>query len=241
MLNSLSQTLSQARPSPGVPDIYQGTELWDFSLVDPDNRRPVDYGARDALLRDLEVRMASSDSERATEVRALLNSMTDGRAKLFVLWRALDVRCRHERLFREGDYVALTPVGTFSDHLCAFARRLEDEAVIAIVPRLYARLLGDRDELPIGEQIWADTAIGLGPLGSSDAPLVNEFTGEHYRPKQSEGVPVIRVGEALSNFPVALFTMRTVVGNRAHAPSQPTVKEEDRTELMQAPGDGPDV
>ena len=223
MLNSLSQTLLKLA-SPGVPDTYQGTELWDFSLVDPDNRRPVDYGARDALLRDLEVRMSRSGSERAAEVRALLNSMTDGRAKLFVLWRTLEVRRRHERLFMDGDYLALTPAGALADHLCVFARRLEDGAALVIVPRLYARLLGDRDELPIGNQVWGDTTIGLGALGSLGSPLINEFTGEEYRPQENGGATNMLAGEALRDFPVALFTVRTTGVSREPAQSQPVVK-----------------
>jgi (1->4)-alpha-D-glucan 1-alpha-D-glucosylmutase len=206
MFNSLSQTVAKLA-APGVPDIYQGTELWDFSLVDPDNRRPVDYGARDALLRDLEVRMMRDASERAAHVRALLNSMTDGRAKLYVVWRMLDVRRRFERLFREGEYLPLMTSGESSEHLCAFARRLGDQAVVVVFPRLFARLLGEREELPIGAPIWGDTEIRLGPLGGV-SPLLNEFTGEQCAARQAEGATSVYAAEVLGSFPVAVLTLR---------------------------------
>ncbi|MGB7991873.1 MAG: malto-oligosyltrehalose synthase [Candidatus Methylophosphatis roskildensis] len=221
MFNSLSQTLVKLA-SPGVPDIYQGNELFDLSLVDPDNRRPVDYGMRDALLRDLEVRMQRGAGDCAAEARVLLDSIADGRAKLYVTWRALEVRRRHERLFRDGDYLALAPAGQFSDHLCAFARRLGDEAVVVVAPRLYSRLLGERDVPPIGEQVWGDTEIGLGPLGLVAGSLYNEFSGEEVRLHQSNGTPSLSARQALSNFPVALLTLLTPVSNRAPAQTRPT-------------------
>lgn len=225
MFNSLSQTLVKL-VSPGVPDIYQGNELFDFSLVDPDNRRPVDYGMRDALLRDLEVRMQRGKGDCAADARVLLNSVADGRAKLYVTWRVLEVRRRHEGLFREGEYLALTPAGQFSDHLCAFARRLGDEAVVVIAPRLYSRLLGERDEPPVGGQIWGDTEIGLGPLGFVAGSLYNEFTGEELHPQQNDSAPSLSAREALSNFPVALLTLRTTVPNRPPSPTRSAVKGE---------------
>ncbi len=163
MLNSLSQTLVKLA-SPGVPDIYQGNELWDFSLVDPDNRRRVDYGTRDALLRDLEVRLSPAAPDHGAELRGLLDAMTDGRVKLYLMWRTLQVRRRMERLFREGDYLPLTPAGAAAEHVFAFARRLEDEAIIVVVPRLCARLLGEGGGMPTGD-VWGDTELRCAALG----------------------------------------------------------------------------
>jgi len=222
MLNSLSQTLVKLA-SPGVPDTYQGNELWDFSLVDPDNRRRVDYGTRDALLRDLEVRLSPGAPDHGTELRELLDAMTDGRVKLYLMWRTLQVRRRMELLFREGDYLPLTPSGAAAEHVFAFARRLEDEAIIVVVPRLCARLLGEGGGMPTGD-VWGDTELRCAALGGPDGPLRNELTGEALGSPGGAASP-LRVADVLRSFPVALLSLRLARGQRPGQSMQTTDKE----------------
>src|SRR5438132_7021093 len=112
-INALSQVVLKAT-SPGVPDFYQGSELWDFSLVDPDNRRPVDYARRSALLRRV----------KSAKTSTLLREWQDGRVKLFTTWKLLELRARHVDLFRDGGYEPLEA----GPNVCAFVRRQGDEA-----------------------------------------------------------------------------------------------------------------
>jgi (1->4)-alpha-D-glucan 1-alpha-D-glucosylmutase len=162
MLNSLSQTLLKLA-SPGVPDIYQGCERWNLSLVDPDNRRPVDHAANRESLRAMQSAV-TDESEIAALVHDLLVHTYDGRIKQFVTWRALALRCEREALFRDGIYIPLAIAGTHADHLCAFARVLDDDCVIAIAPRLACTLTRGEPVLPIGADVWGDTRVALAKL-----------------------------------------------------------------------------
>jgi len=147
--NSLSQTLLRLT-LPGVPDLYQGTEFWDFSLVDPDNRRPVDFKTRAHALSENE------------DLPALLDNWRDGRVKQAMIARMLRFRQRHPRLFLEGSYEPLAVSGEKARHVIAFARRFEDEALVVIVPRLTA---------PLGSAtgaVWQDTRIDAPRMGASD-------------------------------------------------------------------------
>src|SRR4029077_17643962 len=138
---------------PGVPDIYQGNEIWDFSLVDPDNRRAVDYRCRRALLGELQYAAAAP--------RAAAERMEDGRCKLLLTWKTLQLRRAHPQLFRDGDYRRLRVRGGQAQHLCAFARRLRQRFVVALAPRLYPRPLRDEGGLPLGDGVWGETLIEL--------------------------------------------------------------------------------
>jgi len=129
VLNSLAQTLLKIA-SPGIPDFYQGSELWDFSLVDPDNRRPVDFERRRRLLGELK-------APGVDTVRELLAAPADGRIKMYVTRHALHCRKEMKALFQEGDYVPLNDQGPQRLNLCAFARRRGDQAVIAAVGRRF--------------------------------------------------------------------------------------------------------
>ena len=120
--------------APGVPDFYQGTELWDFSLVDPDNRRPVDYRKREAMLDALTASVAAAGDRLPSLTRELVEQKEDGRIKLFVIWKALQCRRAHAQVFADGEYVPLEPAGSRADNLFAFARRLRSEYVITAVP-----------------------------------------------------------------------------------------------------------
>jgi (1->4)-alpha-D-glucan 1-alpha-D-glucosylmutase len=156
-LNSLSQTLLRIT-APGIPDTYQGTELWSFTLVDPDNRAPVDYEERHRLLDELGGPMDAAD---AHHVRALLESWEDGRIKLF--FTVLALRCRSDRpdIFDHGDCVGLPARGSRSDNVFAFARTLDGDACITVVPR-WTTQLTHVGSFPTPES-WGDTAISLPP------------------------------------------------------------------------------
>ena len=155
-LNGLSMAAVKLA-SPGVPDIYQGNETWDFSLVDPDNRRRVDYARREAMLAELEGLGAPLEAALA----AMLASLEDGRAKLYVLWRMLQLRREREVLFRDGGYTAIRATGDLGRHLIAFGRRNEGESAIAVAPRLVATLGIRPRSVPCGAGVWADTRLDL--------------------------------------------------------------------------------
>jgi malto-oligosyltrehalose synthase len=207
LLNSLSQTLCKLT-APGVPDIYQGNELWDFSLVDPDNRRPVDYAQRRLAQGQLE------RSGRELAPRALLESIEDGRCKLLLTWRALQLRCEQPLLFSHGEYRRLRVHGTRASYVCAFARCHAEQAVIVIAPRLYRRLLGDHTQLPLGGAVWQDTLIELPRAQCRAAALRNVLAGSDVRLIQQGEITGVLLAEALADFPVALLA-----GGDGNAPS----------------------
>jgi (1->4)-alpha-D-glucan 1-alpha-D-glucosylmutase len=200
MVNSLAQTLLKIT-APGVPDFYQGTELWDFSLVDPDNRRPVDFSARVAFLNGLQERIAEGDL--AVLARELVTHWADGRVKLYTIHRALHCRRRLAELFRAGDYVPLLTGGAAADRVLAFARRRATDAVLTVVPRLTAGLTNGGARLPLGPDVWQDTWVEV-PREFSAAAYGNLFTGA------TVDVPAgdhrrLRVGDLLADFPIALL------------------------------------
>jgi (1->4)-alpha-D-glucan 1-alpha-D-glucosylmutase len=188
--NSLSQLVIKIA-APGVPDFYQGTELWDLSLVDPDNRRPVDYERRAALMREMP---QAPDAETA---RALLAARADGRVKFFTMTRALAVRAGMRDVFERGEYVRLDTAGSQRDSVFAFARALADgQAAVACVPRL----TGARPSPPLGEACWHDTAVQLPPtLGPR---WKNAFTGSTLETSGS----ALPAAQLFEDFPVALLT-----------------------------------
>jgi (1->4)-alpha-D-glucan 1-alpha-D-glucosylmutase len=173
MVNSLAQTLVKIT-APGVPDFYQGTELWDFSLVDPDNRRPVDFASRAALLAGLRERIAAGGL--AELARELVEHWADGRIKLYTIHRALSHRRQARELYLEGDYVVLPTGGSRGRHLCAYARRWNGQAALTVVPLLTAGLTDHGAHLPLGPEVWGDTWVAL-PAPLSEGPYVNLFTG----------------------------------------------------------------
>ena len=199
LLNSLSQTLCRLT-APGVADTYQGNELWDFSLVDPDNRRPVDYQRRRQLLAELEHRVGSASP------RELLESMEDGRCKLLLTWKALQLRREQPELFSGGDYRRLRVHGTRAHHVCAFARRCARQSLIVIAPRLYRRLLEDPARLPLGSAVWENTLIELPRDERRRQRLRNVLDGATLQPVRQEETTGILVAQALAEFPVALLT-----------------------------------
>jgi (1->4)-alpha-D-glucan 1-alpha-D-glucosylmutase len=185
-LNGLAQTLLKLT-APGVPDTYQGCELWDLSLVDPDNRCPVDFGLRRTMLA------------QEADPAELLASWQDGRIKQHVVTRALALRRTTPALFA-GDYAPLQTSGQYAERLVAFARRAADATLIVIVPRLVAPLLNDVEIPAPPAAAWGDTRIALPDLPGGF--LHNVLTGNTIEPAPDG----LAVAEALADLPVALLT-----------------------------------
>lgn len=204
MVNSLAQTLIKIT-APGVPDFYQGTEVWDFSLVDPDNRRPVDFALRATLLAGFRERIAAGDPPNLA--RDLVDHWPDGRIKLYTIHRALTCRRAAPDLFRRGAYVPLRAGGSCKDHLCAFAREVDGRIFLTLVPRLSARLTDNGARLPLGQETWGDTWLAL-PWPRVPEGYRNHFTGTKVKAALSDSGPSLRVGEVLAEFPVALLEAR---------------------------------
>ncbi|HKY05745.1 MAG TPA: malto-oligosyltrehalose synthase, partial [Blastocatellia bacterium] len=199
-LNSLSQALLKIT-SPGVPDFYQGTELWDLNLVDPDNRRAVDFSRREAFLREIRERERDGVLPLIDE---LLANREDGRVKLFLIYRALNARKQNKRLFDEGEYIALKARGSRKDHLVAFARRSEGRWAVVVAPRLMTRLVKP-ESLPLGKHVWGNTVIEL-PEAAPSA-WRNVFTDAVI-----EGEKTLAAADVFSRFPCALLIGESPAG-----------------------------
>lgn len=198
MFNSCSQTLLKIA-SPGVPDIYQGTELWDFSLVDPDNRRPVDFAWRQGALQDIQQRSKSNILELIAD---LVEYIKDGRIKLFLIARSLAARNANLELFQQGSYIPLDVLGEHQDRIVAFARHTRQQTAIAIVPRFLTHLV-EPGILPLGEKIWEDTRIII-PQGLRSA-WKDAITDAEIPESDT-----IYIGQALAHFPVALLLSQEI-------------------------------
>lgn len=196
--NSLSQVLLKIA-SPGLPDFYQGEELWDFSLVDPDNRRPVDFALRGRLLDDLD--HLDHESHDAL-LENLVANWPDGRIKLYLIWKALNFRRDRRDLFELGEYLPLETYGKQKESLFAFARRrLEGEWVLAAVPRMLSRVV-DFGQAPLGRDVWGAASIQL----PAEAPNQwrDAITGQELRSGNRSGLSTLRAADLFRNFPVAL-------------------------------------
>jgi (1->4)-alpha-D-glucan 1-alpha-D-glucosylmutase len=196
-VNSLAQTLIRCA-APGVPDTYQGTEAWDFSLVDPDNRRPVDFGARRTMLKDLTERAAGGPQALGWLARELAGNLADPRAKLFVVARALGCRRELPNVFGKGGYVPVEAAGEKAAHVFAFLRHHGTTAALVVAPRLPAGLVPEGSRPPVGRDVWGDTVLSL-PEGFRAGRWENVFTGE------SLAGDSLALGEVLGAFPVALL------------------------------------
>jgi (1->4)-alpha-D-glucan 1-alpha-D-glucosylmutase len=201
IFNSLSQTLLKIT-SPGIPDFYQGNELWDFSLVDPDNRRPVDYRTRINLLDGLlHLEATAGLLETARQVVATRN---DGRIKLFLTCKALNFRRDKREEFKSGRYLPLTVEGTCREHVCAFERSINSSSFLVVVPRFCSRLIQDSSGLPLGADVWQDTRL-LQPFDTPESSYRNIFTAEVLHLEQHEGRLSLALKDILAVFPVALL------------------------------------
>ncbi|HEV2704470.1 MAG TPA: malto-oligosyltrehalose synthase, partial [Pyrinomonadaceae bacterium] len=198
LFNSLSQVLLKTC-APGVPDFYQGTELWSFTLVDPDNRHPVDYQLRREMLAALREEEETGGSTTAL-VKSLIAEPENGRVKLFVTSRALNFRRARRELFSRGEYVALTAAGRRADNVVAFARRRGEQAVIAVAARFFVSLGVSRGLLPVGAEVWEETTLLL-PETLAPGRYRDVFTGAEF----STDAPALRLAEVFAHLPVALL------------------------------------
>jgi len=200
MVNSLAQLLIKCT-APGVPDFYQGTELWDLTFVDPDNRRPVDYSVRTSLLEQVHAEPPSP-----AHARTLVETRQDGRIKLYTIARALAVRSALANTFAEGAYVPLRTTGACAEQIFAFARTGASGTAVTCVPRLIGSLPGRCASPPLGRECWGDTAVML-PCALGVPSLTNAFTGEQLTPAPDPGNGArLEVGDLFADFPIALVT-----------------------------------
>ncbi|MGB3610789.1 MAG: malto-oligosyltrehalose synthase [Cellvibrio sp.] len=191
-VNSLSQSLLRST-LPGVPDLYQGAEFWDFSLVDPDNRRPVDFPARVAAL------------STHSHLQELVTQWRDGRIKQHLLSAVLNLREAHAELFCLGNYEALEVEGEQAGRIVAFCRRHGAEYVIGVAPRLVAGLLGTQTTSLPDPASWGDTRILLpDPLRHAPAGELSGVFSSAIKPRQG----ALAVAEVLAEFPVNLLYIK---------------------------------
>jgi (1->4)-alpha-D-glucan 1-alpha-D-glucosylmutase len=201
LYNSLSQTILRLA-APGIPELYQGAELWELNLVDPDNRRPVDFARRQAALAELSGRIEAADADLAGLARDLLEQRQDGRVKLYVIQRGLAYRREHAQLFLRGNYVPLEVSGARANHVCAFARSYAEEEAIVVVPRLLSPLIGLG--MPLGAQVWGEDAVIL--PGAATRMYRNLFTAETIESGDTpEGHRTLPLAALFSHFPVAIL------------------------------------
>jgi (1->4)-alpha-D-glucan 1-alpha-D-glucosylmutase len=197
ILNSLSQTLIKLTV-PGVPDIYQGNELWELNLVDPDNRRTVDYDLRRHMLAEFTEICDNGCDQQVAFTRELAASMDDGRIKAYLIWKILNLRKQQPDLFQLGEYVPLEITGERAKHLVVFARRHRRQTLIVVAPRLCAQLLGGKVRMPNSEEVWQDVQITI----PDDAARFRDlFTGEKHATEHGG----LLAKHLFHNFPVALL------------------------------------
>lgn len=193
-INSLATTALKIT-SPGVPDFYQGTEWPALTLVDPDNRAPVDF---DSAARRLE------SLAEVTDVRALLDDADGARAKLYVTWKLLQLRAADEQLFAQGSYQPLQIEGEHKDHVVAFARVHDGRGIVVVLPRWTARLMRGEMTLPLGD-LWGDTKVVIGnTLGGAFEETLAE------QPIMAEGEDrSVRVAQLFARFPLSVLRSTT--------------------------------
>jgi (1->4)-alpha-D-glucan 1-alpha-D-glucosylmutase len=201
MFNSLSQTLLKIA-SPGVPDFYQGSETWNYRLVDPDNREPVDYSLRMEMLEELKRR------ESGTPLHELARDLTinrgNGQIKLYLTYKALNYRSINRDLFERGEYMPLEVMGEKRDNVCAFVRRTGNAKAVVVVPRFFTQLVPGPGDLPLGEAVWKDSFVVI-PTDEPGAGYRNIFTAESLTARYHNDANALLLSEVLGNFPVAML------------------------------------
>lgn len=187
--NSLAQVLIK-NTAPGVPDLYQGAELWELSLVDPDNRRPVDYQKRIQFLQEIKEKTEKNIKQL---IKELIASKEDGKIKLFLTHQLLKARKEYQKIFLNGDYQPVQVTGKYQNHIIGFTRNHKDKTILAIAPRFLTTIIKP-GELPLGEEVWQDTSLKLPKKTWHNLIDNQKISGKN-----------LAIGEILQNFPVALL------------------------------------
>ncbi|MGF1491718.1 MAG: malto-oligosyltrehalose synthase [Microcoleaceae cyanobacterium] len=198
IFNSLSQTLLKMT-SPGLPDFYQGTELWDLSMVDPDNRRPVDFQQRLSFLQEIKRRCKTGMMSLLEELRI---TWEDGRLKLFLITQVLAARKQYVGVFQKGNYQPLMVTGKYRNHVVAFARNYGNAVAIIIAPRFLTSVV-EPDAFPLGEAVWQDTAVEI------PSQLVGSTLQEVLTAQEIPAQASLPIGQILQNFPAAVLVNQT--------------------------------
>jgi (1->4)-alpha-D-glucan 1-alpha-D-glucosylmutase len=196
VLNSLSQVLIKLT-SPGMPDIYQGNELWDFSLVDPDNRKPVDFLTRTHLMSMLE------EEPNPTLTTKLMQNFEDGRIKLYTTMRTLQARRSNVEIFTSGDYLPLMAKGLRENNIIAYARKQKNKLFIVIAGRFFSTLMADESPI-IPSQIWEGTALQI-PIEYEENTFTDLFTGRKLCPRKNGDSVYLDMEEVFSHLTIAFL------------------------------------
>ncbi|MDP4174899.1 MAG: malto-oligosyltrehalose synthase [Bacteroidota bacterium] len=196
--NSLSQNIIKLS-SPGVPDIYQGCELWNYSLVDPDNRRPVNYNLRKQYLHEIK---EFEDVNIQKYLKKLVSDMSDGKIKMFLTYKVIKARNENPELFQLGEYIPLETGGKYKNNIVAFARHYQNLWAITIAPRFLTSLVKE-NHMPFGQKVWDDTHLILPTVIKQLKDILsNDFVGTN------SSSSLLSIGDILKNFPVSL-----IIGN----------------------------
>jgi (1->4)-alpha-D-glucan 1-alpha-D-glucosylmutase len=204
-VNSLAQALLKIT-LPGVPDFYQGTELWDFNLVDPDNRRSIDFAERGRRLDHL---LAGANESFEQTARDVSSRWPDPDVKLWVIARALSARRDAPDVFSYGEYLPVAAAGPAAEHVVSFAKRLDEQCVVVVVPRHVQRLHNGQRQADHGTPRagWHGTQL---ILPEADARVWRcEISGRTFESLQSGEHAVLDVGELFGVLPVALLTLQS--------------------------------
>jgi (1->4)-alpha-D-glucan 1-alpha-D-glucosylmutase len=199
--NSLSQVLIKTL-APGIPDFYQGTELWDLTLVDPDNRGQVDYALyqeRLTELQDLQEKLCPIEL-----IQFLFQHANNGLIKMYVTLTALHYRKTHSSLLLNGSYRGLDAQGKQAEHICGFLRQDKNNVGLIVLPRFLTQLIPDPTTLPVGESVWGHTWITL-PSDLGAQSFRNVFTQEIVAPQKDSDMVGLPVATLFSHFPFALL------------------------------------
>jgi len=199
-LNSLFQTVLKLT-SPGVPDIYQGSELYEFALVDPDNRRPIDYNQSRQKLEEIKHLINPVEPEK-TKLLEGLSPLSSGKMKLFLTANILNFRQKYQDIFRKGNYIPLETKGAKMRNIVAFARQYQEHVAVVVVPRFIYNELTENKELPIGPEIWEDTTIELPEnFAGNENEWENILTIEKFKIPEN----TFLAGDILNRLPVAVL------------------------------------
>jgi (1->4)-alpha-D-glucan 1-alpha-D-glucosylmutase len=194
VFNSLSQTLLKIT-SPGVPDFYQGTEFWNLTLVDPDNRDKINFAKRKAALKYIK----SKTDKKTKLIEELLNNSGDGRIKLFLIYTSLKTRNENTDIFAHGKYISFKCAGECKNNIVAFKREYENKKIMVIASRFFGELIKDYNQVPAGEKVWQNTFVNL-PAKDCGLHFRDVFTNQTIVTEQK-----FHIKNILTKFPVALL------------------------------------